>query len=197
LEGTICTLCCGENRGGKINCPESCSYFISHEEYQKERVGEQFLNQRKFLMRKAFKKGGEKALIFLNLIDMFTYAEFHKHPDTPPSAVLEGMEFVRQQLSPLTVQSQFTSTFGGKLFKEVENILKEADYRKDFMAEMIEGNIEFIKSFSEETSKVHSFLKALIGYIETFFPDEAKKMREKEDTNKIIAPGALNISKDV
>ncbi len=195
MEGTICTLCCGENRGGKINCPETCSYFISNEEYQKERVGEQFLNQRKFLMRKAFKKGGEKALIFLNLIDMLTYAEFHKHPDTPPSAVLEGMEFLRQRLSPLAVQSQYTSSFGEKLFKEVENIIKEADYQKDFAAEMIEGNIEFIKSFSTETSKVRSFLKGLIGFVETFLPDKAKDIREKEDTNKIIVPGALNVSK--
>lgn len=194
MEGMICTLCCGENRGGKINCPETCSYFISHEEYQKERVGEQFLNQRKFLMKRAFKKGGEKALIFLNLIDMLTYAEFHKHPDTPPSAVLEGMEFLRQKLSPLTVQSQYTSTFGEKLFKEVENMIKEADYKKDFAAEMIEGNIEFIKSFSTETSKVRSFLKGLIGFVETFFPDEAKNVKEKGNTSKIIAPGALNVS---
>ncbi len=195
MEGTICTLCCGENRGGKINCPETCSYFTANEEYQKERVGEQFLNERKFLMRKAFKEGGEKALIFLNFLDILTYTEFHKHPDTPPSAVLEGMEFLRQKLSPLTVQSQYTSTFGEKLFKEVDAMIKESDYKKDFAAEMIEGNIEFIKNFSTEASKARSFLKGLIGFVETFLADEAKKIKEKDDTNKIIAPGDLTISK--
>ena len=196
MEGNICTLCCGENRGTQINCPETCSYFTPHEEYQKERVGEQFLNQRKFLMRKAFKKGGEKALIFLNLIDMLTYAEFHKHPDTPPSAVLEGMEFVRQKLSPLTVPSQFTSKFGEKLLKGIEDVLKEKDYEKDFVAEIIEGNIEFVKSFSTEISNVRSFLKGLVGFVETYLPEEAKNIRETEAPDKIIKPGSLSISKD-
>ena len=73
-------------------------------------------------------------------------------------------------------------------------MIKEADYKKDFAAEMIEGNIEFIKSFSTEASKARSFLKGLIGFVETFLPDEAKKIKEKEDTNKIIAPGDLNMS---
>ena len=141
-------------------------------------------------MRKAFKKGGEKALILLKLIDMLTYAEFHKHTDTPTSAVLEGMAFVRQKLSPLTVPSQFTSNFGEKLLKGVEDIIKETDYEKDFVAELIEGNIEFIKSFSTEKSNVRSFLKGLAGFVETYLPEEAKNIRETKVPNKIITPGA-------
>ena len=145
-------------------------------------------------MREAYRMGGEKALAFINLLDMLTYAEFHSHPDMPASAVIDGMETVRQKLSPLTVPSGLTSKFGEQLLKEVEVFLSEHSFSKDSASRVIEGNIKFIK---EEKGGTNSFLKGLIGFIDTHMAEEAKNIRDKEKPAGIITPGVPDLTEGV
>ncbi|MFQ5901116.1 MAG: hypothetical protein ACE5IH_06135 [Thermodesulfobacteriota bacterium] len=187
LKGLICSQCCGKNRGEKIECPEECPY-LSHESYQNDKFVDQFVKQRRAFFREAYKKWGEESLIFMNLLDMATYTEFHRHPETPDAILLEGMEFLREKLSPLSVPSNFSPKFGERLWEKIEGFMKESKYDSERAANAVTDNIEFIKGLSEAKVGSSQFLKGLIGFTEKYMPEQAEDIREKETPGKIIAP---------
>src|SRR2546422_6794395 len=59
LNGLICSTCCGENRLTKIACPADCPYLEAGTDYQRQRVGELFRQDRRRVYREIFEIGGE------------------------------------------------------------------------------------------------------------------------------------------
>ncbi len=186
LKGRICTLCCGENRGKAINCPDDCPILHPHESYQRERIVESFVSQRGELLRKSFNPLNEDVLKFLNLLDMVTYANFCQDINVPVSIVLEGFEYLKQRLSPIEVPTQFVPEFGERLWEEVEEFIEERGYSEELAARVVTSNIEFIKEFSQDGKS--NFLKGVAGFIERFFPDMAERLKEHAEPAKIILP---------
>src|SRR3989441_9614535 len=68
LNGLICSTCCGENRLTKIACPADCPYLEAGTDYQRQRVGELFRQDRRRVYREVIEVGGEKAAGLFNLI---------------------------------------------------------------------------------------------------------------------------------
>src|SRR2546428_1684567 len=58
LNGLICSTCCGENRLTKIACPADCPYLEAGTDYQRQRVGELFRQDRRRVYREIFEIGG-------------------------------------------------------------------------------------------------------------------------------------------
>src|SRR3989442_12196265 len=58
LNGLICSTCCGENRLTKIACPADWPYLEAGTDYQRQRVGELFRQDRRRGYREIFEVGG-------------------------------------------------------------------------------------------------------------------------------------------
>src|SRR5437773_11432425 len=70
LNGLICSTCCGENRLTKIACPADCPYLEAGTDYQRQRVGELFRQDRRRVYREIFEIGGERAPGALYLLEI-------------------------------------------------------------------------------------------------------------------------------
>src|SRR3989449_3331870 len=80
LNGLICSTCCGENRLTKIACPADCPYLEAGTDYQRQRVGELFRQDRRRVYREVIEVGGEKAAGLFNLIEIVCVSYFHNKP---------------------------------------------------------------------------------------------------------------------
>src|SRR5437867_12573592 len=69
LNGLICSTCCGENRLTKIACPADCPYLEAGTDYQRQRVGELFRQDRRRVYREICEIGGERAGGVLNPLE--------------------------------------------------------------------------------------------------------------------------------
>src|SRR5256886_17375634 len=61
LNGLICSTCCGENRLTKIACPADCPYLEAVTDYQRQRAGALFRQDRRRGYREALEAGGAEA----------------------------------------------------------------------------------------------------------------------------------------
>ncbi|TLY28803.1 MAG: hypothetical protein E6K62_09820, partial [Nitrospirae bacterium] len=77
LNGLICSICCGENRLTKIACPADCPYLEAGTDYQRQRVGELFRQDRRRVYGEVIEVGGEKAAGLFNLIEIVCVSYFH------------------------------------------------------------------------------------------------------------------------
>src|SRR5438094_9292914 len=78
LNGLICSICCGENRLTKIACPADCPYLEAGTDYQRQRVGELFRQDRRRAYREVLEIGGEKAARLINSIGLTRSTYSHK-----------------------------------------------------------------------------------------------------------------------
>ncbi len=188
LKGVICALCCGENRGNKIQCHVDCHYLNQHGSYQRERGTEYFFKKRGAFLRSLYKKGGDKAINIVNLLDMLTYSEFHNNPDTPDMVVIEGLEYVKQKLSPIETPTNFVPSFGEILWDELDDYLSNKTEDTDITSETVDKNIAFIKEFSNEKDATICFVAGITAFIERFFPDIATNIQANKAPQHIIIP---------
>src|SRR5437879_10760658 len=101
LNGLICSTCCGENRLTKIACPADCPYLEAGTDYQRQRVGELFRQDRRRVYREIFEIGGERAAGLFNLIEIVCFSYYHNKPSGLDGEVVAALEFIRRLLSPI------------------------------------------------------------------------------------------------
>src|SRR2546428_4831624 len=82
LNGLICSTCCGENRLTKIACPADCPYLEAGTDYQRQRVGELFRQDRRRVYREIFEIGGGGGAGGVYPIEKRWFC--YHHPKTPP-----------------------------------------------------------------------------------------------------------------
>src|SRR5437660_10159146 len=97
LNGLICSICCGENRLTKIACPADCPYLEAGTDYQRQRVGELFRQDRRRVYREAIEVGGEKAAGRFKLIEIVCGSYFHNKPSELDARVTAALESVRRR----------------------------------------------------------------------------------------------------
>src|SRR2546426_9101804 len=78
LNGLICSTCCGENRLTKIACPADCPYLEAGTDYQRQRVGELFRQDRRRVYREIFEIGGGGAARGFQPLWIFCFCRFSK-----------------------------------------------------------------------------------------------------------------------
>src|SRR2546427_7309468 len=82
LNGLICSTCCGENRLTKIACPADCPYLEAGTDYQRQRVGEIFRQDRRRVYREVLEIGGGEGAGLVNPIEIMCFCYFH-HKHSP------------------------------------------------------------------------------------------------------------------
>src|SRR5437773_12373333 len=80
LNGLICSTCCGENRLTKIACPADCPYLEAGTDYQRQRVGELFRQDRRRVYREIFEIGGESDARAVDLTRTVCLSYFRHQP---------------------------------------------------------------------------------------------------------------------
>jgi len=189
LGGLICSLCCGEHRGIAIPCPADCVYFEPNEIYQRERIGEQFSEAHREILQGLVHRSSQKAAMILNLVDWVSYRQAKRHQGTLDWEVRTGLEDVRQRLSPLAIPNQAGTQYGSLLWRELERFLKTEPLDQDTVSAGIDAAHHLIQTFSGEGLKTNRYLKGLIHYMESHYPEVAKKVADEKSGSGLILPG--------
>ncbi len=178
LGGNICAPCCGEFRIAVIHCPTDCLYLTSHESYQQKKTGQPFSQDRLQLAHTLQDRYGKDGAAFLNLLDFLTYSYFHHQPTSQDHEVINGFEILRNSLSPIQAPNPKRSPFGDFLQKELEAFLKNPVPPRETALLVLDEHLAFLKNFSPDPIHSNRFLRGIMGFVETYFPDLVKRLKE-------------------
>lgn len=188
LGGLICSLCCGEHRGIKIPCPLDCIYFEPNEVYQRERIGEQFEEVHRQALEDLVHRSSQKAAMILNLVEWVSYRHAKKHRGTLDWEIRTGLEDVRQRLSPLAIPNKTGTPYGDLLWREMQEFLKTERLDQDTVAAGIDAAHRLVQAISGEALKTNRYLKGLIHYMESRYPDLTQQVAEEKSSSGLILP---------
>ena len=195
LNGLICSACCGENRLVKINCPADCPHLEVGTDYQRQRVGDLFRQDRRRAYREVFDIGGEKAAGLLNLIEVVCFSYFHGKSTALDGEVIAALEFVRRLLSPLHFPAPTVPAFSQYLHKEFKAYLTQEKVDQDKAQQIVDLALKLAKDFSGEGLRSNRFLTGLIGCISADHPDVAAHLKSQgTDQPGIVLAGEGDIA---
>src|SRR2546422_1379711 len=101
LNGLICSTCCGENRLTKIACPADCPYLEAGTDYQRQRVGELFRQDRRRVYREIFEIGGGGGARPVKLILMTVFSCIPNKTSGVGGGQVAAFEIIPQPVCPL------------------------------------------------------------------------------------------------
>jgi len=127
--------------------------------------------------------------MILNLVDWVSYRQAKRHQGTLDWEVRTGLEDVRQRLSPLAIPNQAGTQYGSLLWRELERFLKTEPLDQDTVSAGIDAAHHLIQTFSGEGLKTNRYLKGLIHYMESHYPEVAKKVADEKSGSGLILPG--------
>ena len=195
LGGMICSACCGQHRLVKINCPADCVYLEAGTDYQRQRIGELFRQDRRRAYRDVFEIGGEKAAGLLNLIEVVCFSYFHEKPTALDGEVITALEFIRRLLSPLHFPAPTVPAFSQYLHKEFKAYLVQEKLEQDKAQQVVDLALALAKEFSGEGLRSNRFLTGLIGCISVDHPEVARHLKSQgTDQPQIVLAGEEDIS---
>ncbi len=171
-----------------IQCPLDCIYFEPNEIYQRERIGEQFEEIHQQVLGDLVQRSSQKAAMVLNLVDRVSYRHAKKHHGVLDWEIRMGLEDVRQRLSPLAIPNKASTPYGDLLWRELEGFLKTERLDQDTVAAGIDAAHQLVQAISGEALKTNRYLKGLIHYMESHYPDLAQQMAEEKSSSGLILP---------
>jgi len=187
LNGLICSTCCGENRLTKIACPADCPYLEAGTDYQRQRVGELFRQDRRRVYREVLEIGGEKAAGLINLIELVCFSYFHNKPSGLDGEVIAALEFIRRLLSPLHFPAPTVPAFSQYLHKEFKAFLEKEKVDQTQAQQVVDLALTLVKEFSGTGLRSNRFLTGLIGCLAMDHPEVVAHLKAQEtDQPRIV-----------
>jgi hypothetical protein len=191
----ICSTCCGEHRLSTINCPADCPHLEAGTDYQRQRVGELFRQDRRRAYREAFEIGEEKAAGLLNLIEVVCFSYFHDKSTALDGEVIAALEFIRRLLSPLHFPAPAVPAFSQYLHREFQAYLTQEKIDQQKAQQVVDLALTLIKQFSGGGLQSNRFIIGLIGCLSMDHPEVAAHLKSQgTDQPRIVLAGEEDIS---
>lgn len=183
LAGVICSACCGENRLTKITCPADCQYLEAGTDYQRQRVGELFRQDRQRAYREVFEISEEKGAALFNLIEIVSFSYFHNKPSGLDGEIVSALEFIRRLLSPLHFPAPTVPAFSQYLHKEFKAFLEKEKMDQTQAQEIVDVALRLVNEFSGTGLRSNRFITGVIGCLTMDHPEVARHIK-KQDTDQ-------------
>ena len=195
LDGLICSACCGEHRLTTIHCPADCPYLEAGTDYQRQRVGDLFRQDRRRTYREVFEIGGQTAAGLLNLIEVACFSYFHNKSTALDGEVIAALEFIRRLLSPLHFPSPAVPAFSQYLHKEFKAYLAQEKIDQEKAQQVVDVTLNLINQFSGGGLQSNRFITGLIGCLSADHPEVAAHLKSQgTDQPRIVLAGEEDIS---
>lgn len=120
----------------------------------------------------------------MNLLDILTYSYFHHQPTAQDHEVINGLETLRNSLSTIQEPNPKRSPFGDFLQKELEAFLKNPIPPRETTLLMLDDHLAFLKNFSPDPIHSNRFLRGIMGFVETYFPDLVEQLKENQPSQE-------------
>lgn len=192
MGGFICSRCCGENRGIKIDCPLDCRYFKKHESYQREKLSDNYRSTLLEVVEDLFESGQDTLGFLVYLEDsIYQYYGGEKKKAGQDKEVLEALEFLKRRLSTIEIVETIGSDLGKYLWKGVQEYLPKIPVVEEEAKEAIERLEEVFDRYSDSENP-RQCLQGLLGHVEKDFPSP----EEGEEEEGIISPYRMIMTPD-
>ncbi|MEC9005407.1 MAG: hypothetical protein VX564_00590 [Nitrospirota bacterium] len=193
LNGSICSQCCGTHRMVSITCHTDCVYLDANVEYQQQRVGDFFDQDRRALYRELIEKWGDKAAEIFYFLEAVTFKHFHSRRDGQDGEVIAAIQALRRSFSPIHVPEGLAPAFTEALKKEYKAFMEGEKIDENLANEALDRGLAFITEFSGTGLRSNRFLNGLTGFLKSHHPDVATqlvKLSEKGGGGIIVPSGA-------
>ncbi len=187
LDNPICSLCCGENRVIRIDCPEDCSYLETGEEYQKERrmvkavsSGREYVNER----TQAFREEDEfiAAMSLEHAFHMLRRAGRRmKDKD-----IVRALDQLPMHLGSLEIVTTNPDPLAATLAMRMKNTPEFEELRKN-KPDICKKTIARLEEFVKRMTKKASGETVYLDFIATYF-DSMVTERELQEERAATAP---------
>ena len=195
LGGLICSICCGEHRLTKINCPADCPYLEAGTDYQRQRVGDLFRVERRRAYRDIFEIGGEKAAGLFNLIEIVCFSYFHNKPTGLDGEIVTALQFIRRLLSPLHFPAPTVPAFSQYLHKEFKAYLEQEKVDQGQAQQVVDVALTLVNDFSGAGLRSSRFMTGLIGCLSADHPEVARHIKSQAtDQPRIVLADMKDIA---
>jgi len=184
LAGWIDTQTCGQHRLDEIRCPATCTYLKRHQRYEREREAAEFYETWLEKIVPLIRHNRPEALDLLLALTCDLYRFLDENPSTQDGDLLEGIKFLRRQLSPV----QVVELSGGPLEQHALNSLKTFQQQhpqidSDEQARVIDCLLDIVATdVPQGRHKVYG----LLGFLERHFGDALSKTPPSPDD--IVVP---------
>ncbi len=193
LNGMICSSCCGVHRLTRIDCPPSCVFLESNDDYQQKRIGERFELERRAFYRQLLDLGGDRATEIFYVFEALTFRFFQDRRDALDTEVLQGIQSLRQSFSLIHVPDAGVPAFGEELRKEFKVFGERDPLDPALVTNVLDKAQVFIQDFSGPGLRSHRFLQGLIGYVRDRHPDVAEQLaRQTGAGGRLIIPSGFD-----
>ncbi len=168
LKGYITAKDCGQHRLKEIRCLGDCKY-LEHERYQHVHVAEQFHQTWTQEIIPFYQNRDAFALDFLVLLEFASYKFVKANPLTNDSELIEALNFLHRQLSPIQVVESVGTSFGNNLVEEIQTIQKQnPQFDADKAQQIIDLLLKIINIFKDKTDH-RKAINGLMGHLEKNF----------------------------
>lgn len=192
MGGFICSRCCGENRGIKIDCPIECRYFKKHERYQRAKLSDDYKGNLLEVIEDLFEEKERDTIGFLAYLEnsIYNFYEGEEKKIGQDKEVLEALEFLKRRLSTIEIVETIGSKLGKYLWKGIQEHLPEVPVSDEEAKEAIERLEEVFSRYSDNENP-RQCLQGLLGHVEKDFPP-----LEEEEEEGIISPYRMILTPD-
>ena len=191
LDGAICSQCCGTHRVVSIACHTDCVYLDTNVEYQQQRAGDQFEQERRAFYRELLEQSGDKAAEMFYFLEAVTFKHFQSRSDAQDGEVIAAIQTLRRSFSPIHVPEGMAPPFTEVLKKEYDVFMKGEKPDTQLVSEVLDRGLMFITGFSGSGLRSNRFLNGLIGFLKSRHPDVAEQLTKLGTTGgRIILPGS-------
>ncbi len=205
LDGSICTLCCGEHRDKEIRCASTCNYKTDKQTYYTHKEEPAFYAHSTAFFTEVMKKHGDKGKHLLGYIDVKLYECFYNKDNNKDAEVISLFNSLRSKLSPLELVSQQDSPIAQLAWEGMDEFLKYISVNNETAIDIIDSYIKRINDYIEDDDTLSGkWIKQFLYLMETKNAPVCQRVREgaaedAKEKNKVIYPGstpANNIGND-
>ncbi|MBI4378639.1 MAG: hypothetical protein HY578_06025 [Nitrospinae bacterium] len=190
LNGSICTLCCGENRLKNISCPDTCQYLFGDKKYHQKKIDGVFDGYLEETRQIIYHQWGDGGMYILNLINLAAYYFNAIEKRLSDYDLQKGLECMIRDFSVIKLPDFIKSDFGDFLIKFIGD--RKEDFGNSFsgndhIVDISKEYIKLIKEISGEKLQSTQYMEFLLRNIDKNFPRTSETIK-KGDTGAMKEP---------
>lgn len=174
LGGLISPVCCGQNRGIRLECPVDCRYYRKNEEYQRARLGGTFHQAWIAQTEPLYRQREAETLELLVWLELEIYRHFQTSSRGTDEELSDALDFLNRQLSPIHVIEAAGTRLGKALWQQIDEAVQAGRRLDPDRGQTAVQQLAQVFEALRDPSEPRRALHALLGHVEQYIgvPDE-------------------------
>jgi len=187
LIGWISARDCGKHRLKSIRCTPDCKYLAQHERYQHAKHADAFHQAWIQAVTPIYQAQDAAAIDFMIATEMAMYWFLSANPTTEDQELIEGLNFLHRQLSPVQVVEAVGGKAGRALAEHAQSYQKQHPKFDTEKGQSVVDLLTKLLSEHQDAEDPRHAIGGLLGHLEANF-DLSSDEPQESDENDVTVP---------